>query len=124
MLIKLSKCLLVVALSLSVGAHWAALQSVAWCRMVISYSQGSSIKEGLVKTFDGNHPCELCKIVAEGKKSQKKQDAHSKIAKVDLILISPLKPGVSPPLVPAFLTTDSDPTNRTEAPLIPPPRTA
>jgi hypothetical protein len=123
-LVKLSKLLLVVMLSLSIGAHWAILQSVAWCGMAISYSQDSSIKEGLAKTFDGKHPCKLCKIVAEGKKSEKKQEAQLKIAKMELFSISQLQPLSIPPLTPGFFPTDSFPSNRTEAPLTPPPRIA
>jgi hypothetical protein len=40
------------------------LQVVAWTRMLYQYSQGSTVSEALQKTFDGKHPCEICKRVA------------------------------------------------------------
>ena len=98
MLVKLSRWLLVVALSLSIGAHWVVLQSVAWVGMAVSYSQDSSLKEALVKTFDGMHPCKLCKFVAEGKKSEKKHEVQKVETKLDLCC--PGKPMfiISPPV--------------------------
>ena len=42
--------------------------------MVISYSQDGSVGEALGKTFDGKHPCALCKAIAAGKKSEKKSE--------------------------------------------------
>jgi len=85
---KLAHWLIVVALVFSIGAHWAILQSVAWLGMAVSYSQNSSLKEALSKTFDGFHPCKLCKVVQEGKRSEKKQDAPKPFNKIDLIAFS------------------------------------
>jgi len=42
--------------------------------MVISYSQDGSVGEALGKTFDGRHPCALCKAIAAGKKSERKSE--------------------------------------------------
>jgi hypothetical protein len=68
-----AKILIAIMLIVSVGAHWALLQSAAWVGMFIDYSQDSSLTISLHKTFDGQHPCCLCKAIAEGKKSEKKQ---------------------------------------------------
>jgi hypothetical protein len=65
---------MVIALACSIGLHWAFFQSLAWVGMVVSYSQEASFTEALVKTFDGSHPCALCKEIAEGKQSEKKSD--------------------------------------------------
>jgi len=81
---KLSHWLVVSALVFSIGAHWAVLQSVAWIGMAVSYAQHSSLSEALVKTFDGRHPCKLCKAVAEGKRSEQKQTPQKPINKLDL----------------------------------------
>jgi hypothetical protein len=121
---RVSKWLLVAALSLSIGMHWTILQSVAWFGMAISYSQGGSIKEGLAKIFDGRHPCKLCKIIEEGKKSEKKQEAQLKIAKADLFPPSEFNRLSTPPLLPASFRAGSTLLTRTEAPLTPPPRVA
>jgi hypothetical protein len=123
-LVKLSKWLLVVTLSLSIGLHWTVLQSVAWCGMVITYSQGASLKEGLAKTFDGRHPCKLCKMVAEGKNSEKKQDAQLKISKTDLFSNLALKALFIPPTILGIFPPGLSSGSRTESPLTPPPRFA
>lgn len=73
-MIRVSKWLLVLTLVLSLGAHWALLQTVAWTGMVIRYSQDGSFGEALSKTFDGKHPCGLCKMIQKGRAEEKKQD--------------------------------------------------
>src|SRR3954467_3820383 len=85
---KLPKLLLVSLLCLSLGLHWLLLQSVAWIGMVVSYSQTDSIGIALVKTFDGQHPCKLCKVVQAGKSSERKQDAQKPIQKLDPFCLS------------------------------------
>ena len=42
--------------------------------MVITYSQNATLTKALVKTFDGKHPCSLCKEIAKGKQSEKKSE--------------------------------------------------
>jgi hypothetical protein len=42
------------------GAHWLALQSFAWARMTIEFSQYDSLGTAISKTFSGKHPCKLC----------------------------------------------------------------
>lgn len=82
----MEKLLVVGALVISIGAHWAALQSVAWVGMVISYSHTSTLAEAVQKTFDGQHPCKLCKFVSEGKKSERKQNVLKVETKLDLLI--------------------------------------
>ena len=60
------------ALFLIVGGPWAVLQTVAWTKMVIDYSQQATVSEALAKTFDGNHPCGLCKKITKAKEGEKK----------------------------------------------------
>ena len=74
MIQRLTKAALVVALACSIGLHWALFQSVAWMGMVLSYCQEATLTEALVKTFDGKHPCALCKEIAKTKQSEKKCD--------------------------------------------------
>jgi hypothetical protein len=40
--------------------------------MVVRYAEDGTVGEALAKTFDGKHPCALCKSIAAGKKSEKK----------------------------------------------------
>jgi hypothetical protein len=71
---RLPRLAIVAALACSIGLHWGFLQSVAWVGMVVNYSQDGSVGQALVKTFDGKHPCALCKAIAKGKKSEKKSE--------------------------------------------------
>lgn len=71
---RLGHLLLIVALLATTGGHWALLQTVAWTNMLATNLQTSSFEEALVKTFDGKHPCAMCKAVSEGKKSEKKAE--------------------------------------------------
>ncbi|HVV71965.1 MAG TPA: hypothetical protein VHI52_10770, partial [Verrucomicrobiae bacterium] len=53
------------------------------------------------RTFDGKHPCCLCKAVAEGKKSEKRADTILQLKKFDAlsqsITISLVCPASFPP---------------------------
>ena len=123
MFVRFAKLLLVLTLSFSIGLHWEVLQSVAWFGMVINYSQGTTLKEGLCKTFDGKHPCCLCKMVQAGKKSENKTDAQvNKISKGDLLMETrAVATGFKPlefEIFPYFTFFSS----RVASPLSPPPK--
>jgi hypothetical protein len=36
------------------------LQEVAWVGMLVTYTQERGLKRGVIETFDGRHPCNLC----------------------------------------------------------------
>ena len=74
MLVRLGKWVVVAMLVVSTGIHWVALQTVAWAGMIVSYSEKAPLKTALAETFDGKHPCPLCKAIAAGKKSEKKNE--------------------------------------------------
>jgi len=93
---RLVQKLAVVVLTFALGGHWAILQSVAWMTMVAGYSQTAPLKEALVKTFDGKHPCSICKFVANGKKSEQKQETQKLLTKLDFFLASTTA-GLFPP---------------------------
>jgi len=71
-------------LVLAVGGHWVLLQSVAWVRMTVSFSQAAPLDKALRMTFDGEHPCALCKAVKQGKQSERESDRHMLDKKIDL----------------------------------------
>jgi hypothetical protein len=123
-LVRLSRLLVVVTLCLTVGLHWTVLQSVAWVTMAIKFSQTAPLAEALVKTFDGKNPCQICHLVAEGKKADRQQEAQTPTVKLELFLVScpvALYPPVSqtPAESRAVL-----PSSRDHAPSLPPPRAA
>ena len=54
------------------GGPLAALQTIAWVRMAVSYSQDDGVGAGLAKTFDGQHMCSLCKAIAKKRDGEQK----------------------------------------------------
>ncbi len=54
------------------GGHWGVLQGIAWAKMLVEYSQADGLREGVVKTFDGEHPCEMCASISKGRESEKR----------------------------------------------------
>jgi hypothetical protein len=110
------------AVCLSVGAHWAALQSVAWGRMIVVYSQHDSLAKAVVKTFDGKHPCDLCKHISSAQNSQKKQDTGPVAAKPDLICATHGILLIPPQTDFSFLVTTTRAVSCARPPPTPPPR--
>jgi hypothetical protein len=54
------------------GGARGLMQCVAWAGMLVSYSQKSTVVEAVEKTFDGAHPCALCRAI---QKTEPKKDA-------------------------------------------------
>ena len=76
MFARFGKFFVVAALVLTTGAHWAALQTVAWTTMfAANLSSQQSLTEAVSETFDGKHLCPLCRAIAAAKKSEKKSGA-------------------------------------------------
>ncbi len=67
--------------------------------MVIDYSKHAPLCQAIAQTFDGAHPCSLCKVVSKGKNSEKKQDLRSSSPKIDMIC-APLANRITHPFVP------------------------
>ena len=59
------------------STHWAALQTVAWGKMFVSYVQEGSVLSAVTRTFDGKNPCAMCLKVREGI-AQEKQSSDQK----------------------------------------------
>jgi hypothetical protein len=76
----------VVALCFAIGLQWIALQSVAWTTMMIQNAKQASFCEAMERTFDGAHPCDLCKRISKAKGAEKKPDNHRTV-KADLICV-------------------------------------
>jgi hypothetical protein len=74
MFARLARFLMIATLVAATGAHWALLQSVAWTTMLADNLRCGSVSEAVSRTFDGRHPCPICKAIAAGKKSEKKRE--------------------------------------------------
>ena len=71
------------ALFLVAGGHWAMLQGVAWVTMVNDFARGASLTQAVEKTFDGKHPCSLCKKIAKAKSSETSEERTPSTLKAD-----------------------------------------
>ena len=87
MFVRLGKMLVVIALVAMLGAHWVLLQTVAWTTMFADNLQSCSLRDAVVKTFDGKHPCCLCKAIAAAKKSEKKNEFTLQMQRLEFPLI-------------------------------------
>ena len=84
MFARAGKFLIIAALVVTTGAHWAALQTVAWTMMLaVNLSSQPSLAKAVSETFDGRHLCPLCKAIAAAKKSEKKSEAVSLALKLE-----------------------------------------
>ena len=121
---KSGRLLLVLALLVSIGGHWALLQSVAWTQMLVERSQKGSLMEAVKTTFDGAHPCELCKRIANNHDEEPAPAQSLVKAKLDFIF--------APQTTRLFLQaaafewpqTETSAQPRAEQPSLPPPRVA
>ena len=84
----LQQWLVVTLLTLAIGGHWAVLQSVAWTAMLADNLRNSSLADAVERTFDGQHPCTLCKVVSAGKKSEKQAEFPTLTKKLEFTLIT------------------------------------
>jgi hypothetical protein len=114
--------LIALALASSIGLHWAFLQAVAWAGMVISYSQEAPLTEAVAKTFDGQHPCPLCKQIAKGKRSEEKPDYKFEVSKLKFQYTQVAFVFSAPSVFCEFPALEHSSDLLTHAPPIPPPR--
>ncbi len=121
MLFRISKWMVVASLMLTLGFHWAFLQSVAWVGMMVNFSTEGSVQQAIVKTFDGHHPCQLCKIVRAGKKSEDKQESKLNLKKLDFFSDGSMA-FYFPPMPENQFVFLAPPSSRIAVPLSPPPR--
>ena len=125
MFLRLGKWLVVLALVVSTGGHWFALQTVAWFTMAVNFAQQDPLDIALKKTFDGKHPCRICKTVEAGRKSEQKQPTLKVEPKLEFCFSRQAVTVPMPSLLTNHLTIfDTSLSSRSEAPPTPPPRPA
>ena len=118
----LGRFLLILALLLSGGVHWFALQSVAWTAMIVTRASEASLVDALKGTFDGAHPCSLCEKIGEGRAKEQRHDGPVLTTKIELfceavpVIIQPRAPQSWLPAIPVAAHI------RTQPPGLPPPR--
>jgi hypothetical protein len=121
-LLRLGKVLVVFALISTLSAHWALLQTVAWTTMFAGNLQSGSLRAAMTKTFDGQHPCCLCKAIAAAKKTEQKNQAVGQDLKLDLLLAQENPVLIAPSRLELFPRKDLSAESVSLKPLTPPPR--
>ena len=116
--------MVILALLASVGGHWALLQSVAWTRMIIERTHEDSFAAAVKTTLDGEHPCDMCKRITEGKQNEQQPEKSPLSVKMDLLCERRII-AIAPPSEPMnFPSSPTGGTPRAERPPVPPPRAA
>ena len=95
---RLMTLMMALALFLVAGGHWAMLQGVAWTSMVRDFSKTGSLTEAVGKTFDGKHPCPMCKKIASARTSEEKAPVTLKVDKKAEVFVASARSEVPMPL--------------------------
>lgn len=74
---------MIALLVLTTGTHWIALQTIAWTTMLAANLTTSSFSQAVNDTFDGEHPCCLCKAVKAGRQTEKESKAAALVLKME-----------------------------------------
>lgn len=121
---RIARLVVVGAICLSLGMHWALLQGIAWAGMLVSFASEGAMIEAVQKTFDGQHGCALCKKVQEGRSSNRKQpqQAGQSVQKINAVLVEMTKLVAPAGDTISFAMIREMPVIRSELPETPPPR--
>jgi hypothetical protein len=121
---RAARLLVVGAICLSLGMHWALLQGIAWTGMLISFASEGAMIEAVEKTFDGQHGCALCQKVKEGRDSDQKQPQQTgqSLKKLDAVLVVITKLIAPAAEEMSFAMIRASSVKRSERPEMPPPR--
>lgn len=122
MFIRPAKVLVVLMLVTTLGMHWALLQTLAWSTMLVDNLCSVSFHEAVTKTFDGKHPCPLCKAVAAGKNSERKKEFTFAAFKPEFPLFAEVILSPAPSAHQLYPAKDYFAKSLTQQPPTPPPR--
>ena len=120
---RIARLLVVGAICLSLGLHWALLQGVAWAGMLVSFASEGTVIEAVQKTFDGQHGCALCKKVKEAQSNRKQpQQSGQSMQKINAVLVEMTTLTAPAGNTFSFVPMHETLVQRTELPETPPPR--
>lgn len=122
----------ITAMLCALNLQWGLLQCVAWATMLPSYYfQTESVSTAVSMTFDGDHPCTLCKTVDQAIQSNAEQNAPEKaslsrapLGLLTLLVTSTESLQIQSPFLKrhALIETAWRGSRRTQSPQTPPPR--
>lgn len=122
-----ARWMMVLGLMVSIGLHTVVIQSAAWAGMLVSYSmQKGSVVQAVSDTFDGEHPCELCKLAQQAENAAADDKQAPKVeGKVKVHLIAEVMPVIvisAPPPLVFSAAAEAQPCVLQHTPDTPPPR--
>jgi hypothetical protein len=120
--VRIGRIFLVIALVATLGAHWAILQTVAWTTMLADNLHSTSFQVAVKKTFDGQHPCCLCKAIAAGKQSEKKTEFSFQSQKLEFPPVNENFVLIAPSQFQLLTLKSSFAKSLSQKPLLQPPR--
>jgi hypothetical protein len=120
--VRIGKIFLVLTLAAMLGAHWALLQTVAWTTMIADNLHSNSFQDAVTMTFDGQHPCPICKAIAAGKKSENKSETISPTLKLEFPPVNENFVLVAPSQFQLLPLENSSAKPLSQKPLLQPPR--
>jgi len=121
-LVRCGKLFVIIVIVLTTCLHWTALQTVAWASMLANNLKTHSVSEAFCETFDGQHPCCLCKAIAAAKNSEKKSDAILSSFKLEFPPVKDEITLISPDPISALRLSKISADSWFPEPLVPPPR--
>jgi len=121
-LLHTARCLALVAVLMICGGHWTAMQAIAWARMLVDYTQRSGVVMAVSETFDGAHPCSMCRAVEKGSSEQKQPDVQASVLKITMLQWQPMRLIFQEPGRIPWRISDWQMSARADEPSVPPPR--
>lgn len=118
--------LLTLALATAVNLHLPAMQVVAWTGMIVDYSRGNSLSEAVAMTFDGDHPCRMCKEIRKQQTPSAEEEIQTAQQSSRLVAVLGSVPAWVHALVPLAAPAELRPlpVGLRPVPETPPPRSA
>ena len=92
--------------------------------MIIDYSKRGSLCQAVAQTFDGAHPCSLCRVVNGAKSNEKKSDLQPLTPKIDFICAKGMAAVVRAFIDFEYVSVDFSFFEILRSPPFPPPRTS
>ena len=119
------RCLaLAAALGMS-GGHWAVLQTIAWAKMIVQYSRQATLQTAIQQTFDGEHPCEMCRMIETARHASQPPAQEFRTTSTpddNLLFATSITYKVDPPVATIIPAVDTPEPLRNDPPPVPPPR--
>ncbi len=107
------------------GGHWAVFQAVAWSSMLLQNSREADLTEAVTRTFDGQHPCDLCQQIKKGRQTEEKPERQLQLVKLTLFHeATTALLWMPPPRGWQWRMSDTDAVVWSEQPRLQPPRAA